>query len=211
MLEEIKEEIASEHFSSVREVSNFGKFRARTVDDKAKLFLYLRTFPEILNGIGLQLPERAKINQPVISKAFRVNRFFYSFSNYLKDLETDSIHHDISYDQYLDSGRLGLSIIHMQPGPNFQDNYGRGLFLAGMSLTANSQQSSVFLVPAKGKYAVVMLVDHNLHGTESWSTDSQEGAYRTSYNFRFSIASPRHPIDLWTKIIEKSWNFEAEL
>ncbi|MFK7827703.1 MAG: hypothetical protein AB8G05_26390 [Oligoflexales bacterium] len=94
----------------------------------------------------------------------------------------------------------------MHPGPDFNDCNGRGLFLAGVSKTPQSKKSEVFLIPADKKYAVIMLMDHCIHGTERWSTDAPKNVYRTSYNFRLMINAKNDPIEIWQEIISRSWN-----
>ena len=201
----INEEIPEGHFSVNRLVSNFGKFEAKTVDSVRKVFLYVTMLPNILSAVGLKLPDDASINGSHVSSSIRVNRFYHNQMIDFDDQETDSIHHDCRYDSLLDKGKLGLSIMHMQPGRDFKNGNGRGFLLIGMSTEPMSDESNVFLVPADKKYLVIMLADHSLHGTERWSKGAAEGVYRTSYNFRISFKSSKDPLDLWKEIINLSW------
>ena len=205
LLSNITETTQEEDFSQTQTMSNFGKYSAKTVFKFKKLGIHEKVLPQILSAMGFKLPDGTRFEFPKPYSSVKVNRFYHSSLPDSLDLETDSIHHDFPYNQHLDEARLGISIVHMQAGPNFQESYGRGFFLAGMSTKPNDIESNVYVLPANNRYAVIMLMDHCLHGTERWSEEAEEGSYRTSYNFRFVISSPRHPLDLWSKIIEGSW------
>ncbi|MFK7822699.1 MAG: hypothetical protein AB8G05_00975 [Oligoflexales bacterium] len=77
LLDLINEDIPEGHFSKELNVSNFGKYRAKTVDNFQKVFLHMNLLPSILNAIGLKLPDDAEFELSHAAKSIRVNRFYH--------------------------------------------------------------------------------------------------------------------------------------